>query len=148
MVSSTDLLIRDYILGAWRGLDASARPQNLWVCLHAPVAVDHDAMSASSPLIAAWFVDGWGVRAESAWTYLRFYTMHQIQPWCARMVKEHTDVFGGAGAHRIGIAAFARYEGTAAYWVAVMWGGLQGEGLIVSVDAQGAIRVEKQLWIS
>jgi hypothetical protein len=148
MVGSTDLRVLEYILGAWRGLGTAARPPYLWLCLHAPLEVGAEPLVASIPILAVWFADRWRIRAESAWTYLRFHTMHQVQPWCSLTTGERTDVFGGKGPHRIGLAAFASYEERAAYWVAVTWGGLHGEGLQVSVEPHGEVRVQKKLWIS
>ena len=146
MVGCTDLVVRNYILGEWRNLDARSRPPCLWLCLHAPVAFGHKSSGVSTLLVAVWFADRWHVRAESVWTYLRFHTMHQIQPWCALSSGERSGVFGEP--HRIGIATYASYEGTAEYWVALQWGVRNGKGLEVRIDPEDQVWVQKQLWVA
>ncbi len=80
-------------------------PWGVWFARHAPVSAEW-VHHLATPVTDAWFYDGYAVRRRDLWTYARFFTVHQVQPWCARRDGELYDV------RNIGSVRFALRQGS------------------------------------
>lgn len=155
----------------WREIPSEQRPKRVWICSHDPLPPDivdqitiplhgglllgfvaaHDVSAGivnqiTSPLREVWLLDEWGIRKGDVWAFLRFYTVHIVQPWCARTYRERNQIFGRV--HEIGLAAFASYRGTDNIYLETVWGNLHGRGGRYAVDQQGVLKLVGPEWIS
>jgi hypothetical protein len=129
----------------WRDLPPEQRPKGVWIRRHDPLPPDAvDRMP--TPVRAVWFLDERGLRKGDVRSFLRFYTVHIVQPWCARAVPEKNQIFGRV--HAIGLAAFASYRGSDEVYLETIWGNLHGRGGRYSLDEHGALKLVGPEWIS
>ena len=78
--------------------------------------------------------------------FSRFYTVHGLQPWCGRMIREKDTIFGRV--HEIGLAAFAEYRGTNDVYLETIWGNLHGRGGRYTADERGNLKLVGPRWVS
>jgi hypothetical protein len=120
------------------------RPWGVWFARHAPVSAEW-VHHLATPVTGAWFYDGYAVRRRDLWTYARFFTVHQVQPRCARRDGEFYDV------RDIGSVRFALRQGYVdRAYVEGIWRSRSGACIIsgyeVTWDATYAITERHLLW--
>jgi hypothetical protein len=128
----------------WRALPSKQRPKAVWIAYYDPIPPDTDRII--TPLLAVWFLDERGIRTGDAWAFVRFVTVHWVQPWCTRLIPEKDAVFGRV--HEFGLAAFAEVAGAADVYLETMWGNLNGRGGRYAIDDQGDMTPVGPMWIS
>jgi hypothetical protein len=122
------------------------RPWGVWFARHAPVSAEW-VHHLATPVTDAWFYDGHALRRRDLWTYARFFTVHQVQPWCARRDGELYDV------RDIGSLRFARRQGSVdRAYVEDIWRSRSGAcgitGYELAWDATYTITKRRLLWES
>jgi hypothetical protein len=68
------------------------------------------------------------------------------KPWCRRPFGEPNPTSGRF--FEIGRAAFAPRPVEDEFYLETLWGGLYGEGRLVTVDTAGDIRKKQRLWVA
>ena len=66
--------------------------------------------------------------------------------WCQRPFGEPYRT--GERFFEIGLAAFAPCAADNDFYFETLWGGLYGEGWLVTLDSQGGVRKKQSLWIA
>jgi hypothetical protein len=96
-------------------------------------------------LHAVWFVDARGITPRNPWEFVRFHLVQFERPWMPFW--EENPLFSR---HRrpIATAAFAPYEDGNHVYYEEIWGDLWGLGYRLTIDEDGAITGEQDLWIS
>ena len=70
-----------------------------------------------------------------------------VQPWAWVTFAPREAVWGDYY-HELAAAAFAEYVGANTIYLATQWGVRYGQGYRMSVSGQGALEIEKTLWLS
>jgi hypothetical protein len=119
------------------------RPWGVWFARHAPVPPGY-VHHLNTPVTDIWFFDGHAVRRRDLWAYARFFTVHQVQPWCGLRDGEPYDVRG------IGSVRFAARQGHAdrAYMEDIwrMYGNCHIRAYELMWDAAYATTEHRLLW--
>lgn len=120
------------------------RPWGVWFARHAAVPAGY-VHHVSTPVTDVWFYDGHAVQRRDPWAYARFFTVHQVQPWCGRRDGEFYDV------RSLGSVRFATRQGhpDRAY-VEDIWRTRSGacviRGYELAWDATYTITEQRLLW--
>jgi hypothetical protein len=129
----------------WLELEPERRPKGVWISYREPISPDI-VEGITTPVIEAWFLDERGITRRDVWEFLRFYTVHCVQPWCGRTFPERDPIFGRV--HEFGLATFADYRGSADIALETVWGNLHGRGWRYKINDQGRIELVGLQWLS
>ena len=124
-----------------------SQPWGAWIGRYPRIAGASDTpLGRWAVPLSAWFLDPSGVSRRSVWEYRRFFVMQVEQPWCKRPFGEPHPT--GGRFFEIGHAAFAPGPVDDEFYVETLWGGLYGEGRIVTPGPEGEVRKKRRLWIA
>ncbi|HEV8190109.1 MAG TPA: hypothetical protein VGP82_01270 [Ktedonobacterales bacterium] len=148
--------ILDYIAREWhasrqdRFADHQGEkwPYGAWICLHEPLPVGMDEVNIqiNVPWSAARFLDSDGVRRMEPAAFLRFWTVQIQRPWATGAATFPYQVDFTRPRNRIGVAAFAPFDGTDEIYLEAIWGGLWAPGQRVDLRG-GGVHIGGTLWI-
>jgi hypothetical protein len=140
--------ILELITEEWESLSERFKPMaGVWIRQYAPMPLELDEVNDQTMFPhAVWFLDETGLRQESIWKWRRFLVIHWQQPWCSRVGKEPSGIFGHP--HEIGLTAFAPYLESDRFYVEMQWGGRFGSGWQVVVNDYGRAQRKLKTWVS
>jgi hypothetical protein len=129
-------------------LPESLRPERAWLCLHQPVSRDQERgyEKVDSTIWSAWLLEHERIEERPVDVFARFAAAHIDRPWSAAEFDFPKSPMFNSRKHEFGLVRFAQFQ-ESEYLLEMMWGGLNGRGLVV--DTTGTIAKEvRELWRS
>lgn len=151
-------LCLEYIMEEWHKLDIlrigkhppDLPPWAVWIRLYQPISIHQNELrDPDDKLLRVWFLTELGAEERDPWEYGRFISVNFkfVLPRSMLTIKTDEGVWGNRY-HPIALAAFADIIGEEMIYLQYAWGWLHGEGLIMRVDEQGGLQIEKTVWFS